>query len=88
MNLFSGIGMWSFHVHAEATTAKNNDNAGSNDIPVVDPSQQRDLWERILSGPEYLTTMDLILFSCIILLGMELLNHISANLGRECILFF
>jgi hypothetical protein len=77
--------MWNFHVHAEA--ANKNANAGSNEMPVVDPSQQHGLWERIRSGPEYLTTMDLILFSCIILLGMELLNHISGNLGRECILF-
>jgi hypothetical protein len=80
--------MWSFHVHAEATTAKKNDTAGSNGTPVVGQSQQHGLWERIRSGPDYLTTMDLILFSCIILLGMELLNHISGNLGCEFILFY
>ena len=90
-NVTCFIGLICYHVHADETststttnshivpTNNNNDDNSNHNDPSTTTTLS--LWKRIINGPSYLTTMDKILFGVLVLLGMELLNYISSNIG-------
>ena len=100
LNILCFIGLICYHVHAESTTTTTTTNHSKNTMDETTtttttttstPSATTPnltLWERIVSGPSNLTTMDKILFGVLVLLGMELLNYISSNLGRKFFFLF
>jgi hypothetical protein len=65
VNLTLAIGLLAYHVHAE-------EGAATSDLS---------LWNRIMSGPEYLTTMDKVAFVVVITLALEILNLLVKNSG-------
>ena len=91
LNILCFIGLICYHVHAESSTTttatalyhSNNNMDETTTTPTPQPGPNLTLWERIISGPTNLTTMDKLLFGVLVLLGMELLNYISSNLGRK-----
>ena len=73
INLVCCVGLLGFHVHAQA----------NNEVKAHHCCHWDEMWNRVSSGPSSLSNTDKALFAAIILLGMELLNYLSGNLGRE-----
>jgi hypothetical protein len=68
LNFVFMVGLTRFHVRA-ATADNDND--------------KTNLWDRIRSGPDAVTNLDLILFFSLIMLGMEILTWITKHLGGK-----
>jgi hypothetical protein len=68
VHLTLAIGLLAYHTHAENTTITADDD-------------EIDLWNRILSGPVYWTSMDKLCFFVLIMLGMDFLGWLIRNSG-------